>query len=186
MPTAIHRSPLPRLHVPQRLFSIPLPNSDFKRHWAGYATFGRIRQATGLTYGLCLLALLAGCHASKAEPPADDKSDPPPLVKVEVQPVVRTSLDETIEVLGVSAPLHSRTARLTTAIDGRVAEILPAADEKSSSPGQPAVEGQLVSRRQVIVRLDDSLARAVAAKAEGAGRGGSHRRYVNTPRIKAA
>jgi multidrug efflux pump subunit AcrA (membrane-fusion protein) len=173
----------------------------------------RIRQATGLTYGLCLLALLAGCRGSKADAPAneaaDDKSDPPPVVKVEVQPIVRTSLDETIEVLGVAAPLHNRTARLTTAIDGRVAEILPlGVEEKKPSPaddpaladppavksqnapasdlpapGARAVEGQLVSRRQVIVRLDDSLSRAAVAKAEGAlAEAEATAAALNTPR----
>ncbi len=105
-----------------------------------------------------------------------------------------------VEVLGVTGPLRSKTARITTAVEGRVAEILPettetdtgehdeesgdcggasnprtlaqplttAANEREHSPSQKAVEGQMVGKRQVIVRLDDSLAKAGVAKAEGA------------------
>ncbi|HEV3415282.1 MAG TPA: hypothetical protein VG056_00640, partial [Pirellulales bacterium] len=103
-----------------------------------------------------------------------------PIVQVEVRPVVRTSLDETVEVLGTTQPLRSRTARVTTAIEGRVAEILPAAIEPELNDSRPqttsgavdppptAVEGQMVTERQVIVRLDDSLARAAVAKSDGA------------------
>ncbi len=171
-----------------------------------------------VTCGLLLLALINGCRGSKVDAPAaDDKNDPPPVVKVEVQPIVRTSLDETIEVLGVAAPLHSRTARLTTAIDGRVAEILPLGSEEKKpspadrpvaaeppvaadppavkshnapapeppAPGARAVEGQYVSRQQVIVRLEDSLARAAVAKAEGAlAEAESTAAALNTPRAQ--
>jgi RND family efflux transporter MFP subunit len=142
---------------------------------------------------------LAGCRpaAKEGDPPTDDEAA---ALKVQVQPVVRTSLDETVEVLGVTGPLRSKTARITTAVEGRVADILPenteaavrehddgsgdranatthntlarplaaAEDDAGRSPPQPAVEGQIVSKRQVIVRLDDSLARAAVAKVEGA------------------
>ena len=177
------------------------------------ALLGKPAVAPNLTVTCGLLqafALINGCRGSKADAPgADDKSEPPPVVKVEVQPIVRTSLDETIEVLGVAAPLHSRTARLTTAIDGRVAEILPLGNEEKSTPradrpvaagppavkslnvpasdppalGARAVEGQYVSPQQVIVRLEDSLARAAVAKAEGAlAEAEATAAALNTPR----
>ena len=129
-----------------------------------------------LLAALLLLVACAGCRGKNAadNKTADDEAATP-IVQVEVQPLVRTSLDETIEVLGTSQPLRSRTARVTTAVDGRVAAILPAdgADlplpkgEGTALSGQ-TLEGQLVTERQVIVRLDDSLAQAAVAKAEGA------------------
>lgn len=140
-----------------------------------------------------LLPLAAGCRqAAKAE--GSDEAEIVPVVKVTVQPIRRAAIDETIEVLGVTQPLRSRTARVTTAIDGRVAEILPetprSADDARKDSEAPAnsskagaqtahqslpstaqsaaVEGELVNQRQVIARLDDSQARAAVAKAEGA------------------
>ncbi len=84
-----------------------------------------------------LCAAVSGCQGSKADsnPPQADgaaapDAEPTPVVKVEAQPIVRTSLDETIEVLGVAQPLHNRTARLTTAIEGRVAQILPSSAQE--------------------------------------------------------
>jgi multidrug efflux pump subunit AcrA (membrane-fusion protein) len=127
------------------------------------------------------ILLLAGCRQNaKADGGAETDASVKPIVQVEVQPVVGTSLDETVEALGTTQPLRSRTARVTTAIEGRVAEILPAAIEPEMSDSRPqttsgavdspptAVEGQMVTERQVIVRLDDSLARAAVAKADGA------------------
>ena len=137
------------------------------------------------------LLLFAGCrHDAKADAASDDEAKP--VVKVEVRPVVRTALDETVEVLGTTQPLKRRTARVTTAMEGRVAAILPEGEpevgDRKSDVGvgppkggtptpasefrpptsKPAVEGQMVDQRQVIVRLDDSLARAAVAKAQGA------------------
>lgn len=140
---------------------------------------------------------ISGCRpVAKADAAGDENAGP--VVKVSVQPVKRTSLDETIEVLGVTQPLRNRTARVTTAIEGRVAEILPetpaaagtehqasteatAADSTSASDAPTAkhvavadpkstraVEGEMVTERQVIARLDDRLAKAAVAKAEGA------------------
>jgi multidrug efflux pump subunit AcrA (membrane-fusion protein) len=70
------------------------------------------------------IVLIAGCRpvAKADDPAADDEAAP---VKVEVRPVVRAALDETVEVLGTTQPLRSKTARVTTAVEGRVAEILP-------------------------------------------------------------
>jgi multidrug efflux pump subunit AcrA (membrane-fusion protein) len=119
------------------------------------------------------IVLVAGCRpvAKADDPAADDEAVAP--VKVEVRPVVRAALDETVEVLGTTQPLRSKTARVTTAVEGRVAEILPEASEATRHTiAEPlaarAVEGQLVNERQVIARLDDNLARAAVAKAEGA------------------
>jgi multidrug efflux pump subunit AcrA (membrane-fusion protein) len=162
----------------------------------------RIGGCSFLTAAFSLL-LFAGCrHDAKADAASDDEAKP--VVKVEVRPVVRTALDETVEVLGTTQPLKRRTARVTTAMEGRVAAILPeveptevgsrgapvptgpevGAGHPTSGPvgtGAPrpptsnpvadpppkAVEGQMVDQRQVIVRLDDSLARAAVAKAQG-------------------
>ncbi len=138
------------------------------------------------------LLLFAGCrHDAKAEGAGDDETKP--VLKVEVRPVVRTALDETVEMLGTTQPLKRRTARVTTAMEGRVAAILPEGEQtevgdrksevgagppKGGTPtpasefrpptSKPAVEGQLVDQRQVIVRLDDSLARAAVARSQGA------------------
>jgi multidrug efflux pump subunit AcrA (membrane-fusion protein) len=123
--------------------------------------------------------LLAGCRQNAKEGAPEDEVSAKPVVQVELQPVVRTAIDDTVEVLGTTQPLRSRTARVTTAIEGRVAQILPAASEPEQNDSgvhtlngvtdpPTAVEGQMVTERQVIVRLDDNLARAGVAKAEGA------------------
>src|SRR5438132_453794 len=72
--------------------------------------------------------LLAGCHAKGKDEDETGNERPKPVVKVAVRPVERKSLDDTIEVLGTTEPLLTRTARVTTAVEGRVAEILPGVD----------------------------------------------------------
>jgi multidrug efflux pump subunit AcrA (membrane-fusion protein) len=158
----------------------PTRGRDRVRRWCGLAAVG--------------LFLLSGCRHG-AKDAAEDEAKPP--VNVVAQPIVRTAIDETVEVLGTTQSLKRLTARVTTAMEGRVAAILPSdvevppsggaapADDGTSpkSPSsafrppasdarppypKPAVEGQLVDKKQVIVRLDDSLARAAVAKAQGA------------------
>jgi multidrug efflux pump subunit AcrA (membrane-fusion protein) len=147
--------------------------------------------ANGCLLALVVVGLLTGCRHDAKDAGAEDEAKP--VVKVEVRPIVRTALDETVEVLGTTQPLKRLTARVTTAMEGRVAAILPSdvgdADSSGAPPPEggtptspatefppkpqrpsvkPAVEGQMVDRQQVIVRLDDSLARAAVAKAQGA------------------
>ncbi len=149
--------------------------------------------ATYCLLALVVVGLLTGCRHDAKDAGAEDEAKP--VVKVEARPIVRTALDETVEVLGTTQPLKRLTARVTTAMEGRVAVILPSdvgsTDSKGALPpeggtpkspatefpprsdhgppsAKPAVEGQMVDRQQVIVRLDDSLARAAVAKAQGA------------------
>ncbi len=117
--------------------------------------------------------LLGGCHGKGDAGAAKVEEAPVPIVKVEVQPVVSVSLDDTVESLGITQPMLNRTARITTAIEGRVAAILPRSPRTDSaartdvdSSAAPAVLGQLVTQRQVIVRLEDGLAQANVAKTE--------------------
>ena len=85
------------------------------------------RRGPAIAAALGTLLLLAGCRHDAADATADDEAKP--TVTVEVRPVVRTALDETIEVLGTTQPLKHLTARVTTATEGRVAAIRPESDE---------------------------------------------------------
>src|SRR5258706_15615737 len=81
---------------------------------AGQASSGthmsRVRGSTRLLWLTAGLLLLVGCRpvAKADDPAADDEAVAP--VKVEVRPIVRAALDETIEVLGTTQPLRSKTA----------------------------------------------------------------------------
>jgi multidrug efflux pump subunit AcrA (membrane-fusion protein) len=165
---------------PLSLRDSPRRGRDRVRRWCGLAAVG--------------LFLLSGCRHDAKDAAAEDEAKLP--VKVVARPIVRTAIDETVEVLGTTQSLKRLTARVTTAMEGRVAAILPndvgvppsggaapadgtppkspssafrppASDPRPPYP-KPAVEGQMVDQKQVIVRLDDSLARAAVAKAQGA------------------
>ena len=91
------------------------------------------RASSGTRWVAAIIGLLflSGCRHAAKQGGSDDE-DPKPIVKVEVRPVVRATLDETVEVLGTTQPLKRRTARVTTAMEGRVAAILPEADEPTN------------------------------------------------------
>jgi RND family efflux transporter MFP subunit len=67
-------------------------------------------------------------------------------------------LEEWTEILGTTQPLPDRAARITAPVEGRVASVL------RDAHGQPLAEGSLVKKGDVIVRLDDGVARANRAK----------------------
>lgn len=98
---------------------------------------------------LLLTALPLGC--AKAPPPADEEMHPAPIKAVASQ---KHLLGEWTELLGTTQPLPNRAARLSAAIEGRVLSTL------GDGKGSTLVEGQEVHVGQVIVQLDDRIARA--------------------------
>src|SRR5689334_8235766 len=97
--------------------------------------------------------VLLGCLplACSQAPPAE--STPPPA-PVEVVRASEETLDEWTEFPGTTQPLPKHFARVTAAVEGRVQSILP-----GSSTAPAATEGQRVQAGQIIVQLDDRLAR---------------------------
>ncbi len=105
--------------------------------------FRRTRFLLGSGFFLALLTF--GCRG--ASPPKEES--PPAQVKAE--PAKETDITETIELFGSTQPLPNYGARRTAAVSATVLTILKDAN------GQPIVEGQRVSKGQVIARLDDTL-----------------------------
>ncbi len=106
------------------------------------------------------LPLLPGCR----KPPTAAEEEVW-IAPVKVAPARALSLAEWTELIGATQPLPGRAARVTAPVEGHVLSILQ--DEH----GQPVAEGQKVKKGEVIVRLDDRVARAqrdkmVAALAE--------------------
>lgn len=101
-----------------------------------------------------------GCHR---ETPSSAADEAPPSAPVQVTQAKREPLGAWAEFPGTTQPLPNRIARVTAVIEGRVAEVLPAGEG-----GATVVEGQQVAAGQVIVRLDDRIARANLAKADAA------------------
>jgi RND family efflux transporter MFP subunit len=76
-------------------------------------------------------------------------------------------LEEWTEILGTTQPLPERAARITAAVEGQVVLVLPEAKATPEAPPGPKppkskqpVEGQPVSKGDVIVQLDDGVVRA--------------------------
>jgi multidrug efflux pump subunit AcrA (membrane-fusion protein) len=92
--------------------------------------------------------LLAGC---RQPPPAEE---PPPVAPVKAEPAKFGVFGEWTELIGTTQPLPGHLARVTAPVEGHVVSVLK--DEK----GQPVAEGQTVAGEQVIVKLDDRVARA--------------------------
>src|ERR1700686_4950736 len=102
------------------------------------------------------LVFLPGCgrNAEEAEPPA--------YAPVKWSEPRQFFLQEWTDLLGTTQPLPEHAARVTTAVEGRVLSVLRSADGKTVS------EGQWVKKGDVIVQLDDRIARANRDKAEAA------------------
>jgi RND family efflux transporter MFP subunit len=94
------------------------------------------------------------CACSKAPPAVET----PPAALVEVVQAKKETLDEWIEFPGVTQPLPNHDARVTAAVEGTVVLV-------AASSGPAVSEGQWVEAGQVIVRLDDRIARETLAKA---------------------
>jgi RND family efflux transporter MFP subunit len=63
-------------------------------------------------------------------------------------------VEEWTEIVGTTQPLPDRSARVSAAVEGHVVSVL------QDAAGKPLVEGQRVQKGDVLVRLDDRIARA--------------------------
>src|SRR6266702_3354359 len=95
-----------------------------------------------------LLCLGVGCNRKPA-PAVEEEVQSAPVVAV---PAQMLSLSERTELVGSTAPLPNRAARVTANVEGRILWVL------GDVSGKTLVEGQRVERGQVVVQLDDRLA----------------------------
>jgi RND family efflux transporter MFP subunit len=98
---------------------------------------------------------VVGCGST--QPP---EKTPPAPVKAEQGKIV--SYPELIGLLGVTQPLPNMSARISAPIEGRVQWVLG----EGTTPA--AIEGQRVEKNQILVKLDDRVARANRDKAAAA------------------
>jgi multidrug efflux pump subunit AcrA (membrane-fusion protein) len=98
---------------------------------------------------------LTGC--TKQLPPPEEK---PPPAPVKWEPPIRSALEEWTELIGTTAPIPDRVARVTAPIEGRVVAVF------GDAGTTPVVEGQRVAKGTPLVRLDDAAVRAAVSKAE--------------------
>ena len=110
-----------------------------------------------LLFALFLALLMTGCH--KETPPAAEESHAAP---VKVASPQMASYAEWTEVIGVTQPLPSHSARITAAVEGRVLKIL---DDGKSPQLQ---EGLEVRIGQTLVQLDDRITQANLRSAQAA------------------
>jgi RND family efflux transporter MFP subunit len=100
--------------------------------------------------GLLLALLPSGCAKTPAA--AGDEKAPPAPVKA-VQPHEEL-VAEWMQLPGTTQPLPNRSAKISAAVEGRVLTLLP------DLGGKPVEEGQSVRAGQVIVQLDNRIAKA--------------------------
>ena len=105
--------------------------------------------------GALLTLTLPGCGAGG--PPAEETAPPAPVKWMEAR---QFFIEEWTEVIGTTQPLPDRAARVSAAIEGRVVSIL------GDGTSKPINEGQLVKKGDLLVQLDDRIARATRDKAE--------------------
>src|SRR5262245_35508661 len=122
--------------------------------WIGTPVRRCLSMVRRAAIGFVLLAVL-GC--SKPPPPSEEK---PPPAPVKWEPPIRSALEEWTELIGTTAPVPDRVARVTAAIEGQV---VAAFGDAGTAPVQ---EGQRVEKGTPLVRLNDSAVRAAVAKAE--------------------
>jgi multidrug efflux pump subunit AcrA (membrane-fusion protein) len=103
-----------------------------------------------------ILACLPGCGRS---PPSEEPVVPAPVKWMEAR---QFFIEEWTDLLGTTQPLPEHGARVTARLEGGVLSVLRKAD------GKPVTEGQWVKKGDVIVQLDDRIARANRDKAEAA------------------
>jgi multidrug efflux pump subunit AcrA (membrane-fusion protein) len=98
--------------------------------------------------GLLLADLSLGCgRATKPE----EKPPPAPVKWIEARQLF---IEEWTDMVGTTQPPLDRAVHISAAVEGHVVSLLPDVD------GKPLVEGQRVKKGDVLVRLDDSVARA--------------------------
>ncbi len=117
----------------------------------------RSRRAFVLIGAALLASLAAGCNQRPSG--GEEERSPAPVKWEEARQLFP---QEWTEVLGATQPLPERFARVTAPVEGRVVAVLP------GEGGKPLTEGQRVEKGAVIVRLDDSVAKANLARAEAA------------------
>jgi RND family efflux transporter MFP subunit len=96
---------------------------------------------------LCCTAL--GCKAAAKD---EDEKTPPASVKW-MEPR-QLFIEEWTEIVGTTQPLPNRVAHVTAAVEGHVVSVL------QDAAGKPLAEGQQVNKGDVLVRLDERVARA--------------------------
>src|SRR5438477_12082211 len=106
---------------------------------------------------LLLLAGLLGCH--RGDKPPEEKVPPAP---VKWEGARQLFLEEWTELVGTTQPLPDHAARVTAPVEGRVLSVLQGA------AGKPVVEGQPVTKGDVLVQLDATVVRNHRDKAEAA------------------
>jgi RND family efflux transporter MFP subunit len=106
---------------------------------------------------LLLVALAALPLACQQKPPEEETSPPAPVQAMVPRALV---LGQWTELDGTTQPLPQHAARVSAAVEGRVASVLTGED------GKPVHEGQLVHAGDIIVRLDDRIVRANRDKVE--------------------
>jgi RND family efflux transporter MFP subunit len=110
--------------------------------------------------GLALAGAVLGCGGDKKA--AEEEKKAP----VKAEAAKEMDLAETTQLIGVTQPLPNRVARITARVDGTVKYVLAGANGKPFVKGQPVVvEGQEVDAGQVVVQLDDQLAKENRNKA---------------------
>lgn len=103
-----------------------------------------------------LIVVPLGCQKEAQPEPAEEEHAAP----VKWEPAEKADLEEWTELLGTTQPLPNRIARISAGVEGVVLAVLPA------DKGKTVVEGQRVEAGQVLVKLDDRIARANRAKVE--------------------
>lgn len=98
--------------------------------------------------GFLLACLPVGC--SKAPAPAET-APPAPVKWMEARQMF---VEEWTEIIGTTLPLPDRAARVTASVEGHVVSVLEGGN------GKTLEEGQSVKKGDILVRLDDSIARA--------------------------
>jgi RND family efflux transporter MFP subunit len=106
-----------------------------------------------------LFLALAPLACGTANSTPEEEVHPAPVKAV---PAQMEMVGEWTELLGSTQPLPGHVARVSAAVGGQVVSVL------DDGKGPPLVEGQLVKKGQVLVRLNDRLALAGRDKAKAA------------------
>jgi biotin carboxyl carrier protein len=108
---------------------------------------------------LLVIALPAlGCN--RAPPPAEEKVPPAP---VKWEGARQLFLQEWTELVGTTQPLPDHAARVTSPVEGRVLQILPAAGSQTIVEGQPVPKGAVLAQLDTAALLANRE-KLVAAK----------------------
>jgi membrane fusion protein, multidrug efflux system len=134
--------------MPARFASIIRPHCHLRR-WGLWEEWLPFMRSAPLTPLLAVTALLlGGCGKKAASPAASAAAQVQP---VEVAPIERRDLVESLSLVGSLAP--NETAQIRAEIAGQVRAVL-------------FDEGQVVTKDQVLIRIDDAELRAQLAQAE--------------------